>query len=683
MMKRSLLAFVCMIGVVPLWGAGVKVLFDPSKPDVGPFPTDYLTAPSTTAKTGKRVRMPAPPDCAATPNDCQEAWLLNDFDGFNVQARVRVRFSGQVNPQTLRDGIFLVSRENLTDEERGARSTGDIVLLNQIVYDAKNFTAYGKPDQAMDQHRRYLLAVTDAVKDVAGDPVEADEAYAACSGDTPADDYCKGLGEAVKTVQGSRLIGASLFTTMSATAWLEAARDALATTAPTVSRPAGTSYIRVNNVRTAVWQVQNRVNGTLEDLPQPVEFLQGSVLGIGFGTYSSPNYLRADRTVSAAGEPVSVEQVPFVAYLPFVTKPEKGFPVVIFGHGLEDSSFGGPAAINIGMVSQGIGVISIPAVGHAFGPNGKVQFREVAGTSEVPHPGRGLDLDGNGRIDAGEGCQAAPSTPFGFRDCLRQTTVDLLQLVRVLRAGLDVDGDGTPDFDPDRIYYAGQSLGAMYGTMFMALDPTVQRAALNSGGGSVVDIARWSPARRAQSIPILALRKPSLLNRGIDFEESYVLRDQPVKVVNDDSAIAIQNTLETHEWLQAEGDPLAYAVHLKTSPLKGVPEKAVMWQYATGDLTVPNPAQTALVRHAGMKDSVWVFRNDLARERSPALERNPHTYLTNLTGVYFMIAGSAQGQMAAFLAGRNFDPNGPVQFLYGNIFEQPSELPEGLNFLER
>lgn len=659
-------------------------MFDPSKPEVGPFPTDYLTAPSTTAKTGKRVRMPAPADCEATPNDCQEAWLLNDFDGFNLQARVRVRFSGAVNPATLRDGIFLVSRENLSDEERGARATGEVVRLNQIVYDAKNFTAYGKPDQAMDQHRRYLLAVTNAVKDEAGDAVEADDAFAACSGDAPADDYCKGLGDAVKSVQGSKLVGASVFTTMSATAWLEAARNALENTAPTVSRPAGKNYIRVSGVRTAVWQAQTRANGALEDALLPVEFLQGSVSGIGFGTYSSPTYLKPDRTLSAAGEPVSVEQVPFVAYLPSATKPEKGFPVVIFGHGLEDSSFGGPAAINVGMVSQGIGVISIPAVGHAFGPNGRLSIREVDGTiSEIPHQGRGVDLDGNGRIDAGEGCQASPATPFGFRDCLRQTTVDLLQLVRVLRAGLDVDGDGTPDFDRDRIYYAGQSLGAMYGTMFMALEPLVQRGALHAGGGSVVDIARWSPVRRGQSLPILGLRKPSLLNRSNDFEESYVLRDQPVKVVNDDSAIAIQNTLEIHEWLQAEGDPLSYAVHLKVSPLKGVPEKTVLWQFALGDLTVPNPSQTALVRHAGMKDSTWIFRNDLARERSSALDRNPHTFLTNLTGVYFMISGSAQGQMAAFLAGQTFDPNGPVQFFYGNIFEQPAELPEGLNFLEQ
>ncbi|MBL8179106.1 MAG: hypothetical protein JNK48_30805 [Bryobacterales bacterium] len=683
MVLRGIMALAALVAV-PVWGAGVKAMFDPAKPETGPFPTDYLTAPSTTAKTGKRVRMPAPADCTAAPNACQEAWLLNDFDGFHVHPRVRVRFSGAINPQTLRDGVYLVARENLTDEERGAQAPGAVVRLNQIVYDAKNFTAYGKPDQAIDQHRRYLLAVTDAVKDEAGDAVEPDDAFAACRGDAPADDYCKALGEAVKTVADTKLVAASLFTTMSATAWLETARDALGNTAAAVTRPAGRSFFRVNDLAEAVWQRQTRTAGALEDFPLEVSLLQGSVLGIGIGSYSSPNYLRADRTASAAGEPVSVEQVPFTAYLPFAVKPEKGFPVVIFGHGIGDHTFGGPAAANLGMVQVGIGVIAINAAGHGFGPGGRILFRETSGTrTEVPFAGRGADLDNNGRIESGEGCAAAPSTPFGLRDCLRQTTVDLMQLVRVLRAGLDVDGDGTADFDPERIYFAGQSLGSSYGTMFLAVEPAVTRAVLNSGGGSTVDISRWSPAFRPQAAQNLGLRRPSLLNRGADFEESYVLRNQPAKVVNDDAAIAIQNTLETLEWLQAEGDPLPYAVHLKVSPLKGVPEKTVLWQYAWGDMTVPNPAQSALVRHAGMKDAAWIYRHDLARQRSPTMDRNPHTYLNNFSPVTYTIATAVQLQMAAYLAGSSFDPNIPVSLFYGNIFEQPEELPEGLNFLER
>lgn len=668
---------------VPGWGAGVKVLFDPAKPEIGPFPTDYLTAPSTTSVTGKLVRMPTPPDCEATPNACQEAWLLNDFDGFNLQARVRVRFSGKVNAETLREGIYLVSRENLTEDEPGARKTGDLVRLNQIVYDAVTNTAYGKPDVAMDQHRRYLLVVTDAVKDEAGDVVEKDENYVACVAESAEGEYCKALGAAVKTVEGS-LAGASLFTTMSATTWLEKARDALENTAPTVSRPAGKSFFSFGQLSAGTWLVQNRTRGgEAENINLPLAALQGTVGAIAFGSYSSPNHLREDRTIGRGVEPQSVEQVPFTAYLPPREKPEKGYPVVIYGHGLGDGTLGGPAAANFGVSQQGFAVISIPAAGHMYGPNSVLLLREADGAvTEVPYPGRGVDLDGNGRIDASEGCAAPATTPFGLRDCLRQTTVDLLQLVRVLRAGLDLDGDGSADLDPTRIYYVGQSLGAMYGTMFLALEPAVKRAVLNSGGGSVVDISRWSPAQRVQAAANLGLRKPSLLNKGRDFEEQYVLRNQPVKVVNDAGAIAIQNAFETLEWLQAEGDPLSYAVHLKPSPLKGVEAKAVLWQYALGDQTVPNPTQTALVRHAGMKDSTWIFRNDLARERASGLDANPHTYLTNLLGVSYQLTVTTLFQVGAFLVDQTFNPNEPIQFFYGNVFEQPEELPEGLNYLE-
>src|SRR5262245_9721565 len=106
MLQKALFSLITL--AFPLLGASVKVLFDPAKPETGPFPTDFLTAPSTTTKTTRRVRMPAPPDCAATPNACQDAWLASDFDGFNVQSRVRVRFSARINPDTIQSGIYLV-----------------------------------------------------------------------------------------------------------------------------------------------------------------------------------------------------------------------------------------------------------------------------------------------------------------------------------------------------------------------------------------------------------------------------------------------------------------------------------------------------------------------------------------------------------------------------------------------
>src|SRR5207253_3047933 len=89
----------------------------------------------------------------------------------------------------------------------------------------------------------------------------------------------------------------------------------------------------------------------------------------------------------------------------------------------------------------------IPAVGTATG----APVTSSAG-------GRGVDLDGNGTIDSTEGRSAiGAQSLIGNSDGLHQTTIDLMQLVRVLEHGVDVDGHGAPDLSTSRIYYAGQS----------------------------------------------------------------------------------------------------------------------------------------------------------------------------------------------------------------------------------
>jgi hypothetical protein len=123
-------------------------------------------------------------------------------------------------------------------------------------------------------------------------------------------------------------------------------------------------------------------------------------------------------------------------------------------------------------------------------------------------------------IESKEGCLIATPFPAGLSDCIRQTVVDLMQFTRAIRAGLDLDADGVRDLDPDRIYYGGQSFGAIYGTVFAALDPAVRAAALNVGGGSVVEIGRWSQEFRSIARDFLAAHTPPLLNRPSDFDES-------------------------------------------------------------------------------------------------------------------------------------------------------------------
>ena len=69
-MSRSILAGLLLFS--GSLSAAVTVRFAPDQPDVGPFPTDFLTVPDPTQKTGLRVNLPLP-DCTARPTDCQEA----------------------------------------------------------------------------------------------------------------------------------------------------------------------------------------------------------------------------------------------------------------------------------------------------------------------------------------------------------------------------------------------------------------------------------------------------------------------------------------------------------------------------------------------------------------------------------------------------------------------------------
>ena len=84
-----------------------------------------------------------------------------------------------------------------------------------------------------------------------------------------------------------------------------------------------------------------------------------------------------------------------------------------------------------------------------------------------------------------------------MRDSNRQNAIDLLQLVRVIEVGMDVNGDGSPDLDPNRISYFGNSAGAMYGAIFLALEPSIHAAAEGVPGALSPEHGRWAPDRRA------------------------------------------------------------------------------------------------------------------------------------------------------------------------------------------
>lgn len=652
-----------------LGAAGVVARFDPATPEIGPFPTDFLTVTDPAQATGLRVNLPAPD---------RETALVNQLDGFNIQPRVRVRFSGPVNPDTLRRGIFLL------------RPDGQTVRMNQVVWEPTTNTAYAEADQTLAPHTRYTLAVTKAVRDPAGDPVEPDAAFLRCL--AFADGYCGRLSLAVAPLMtrvlpraraaAEQVVAASTFTTLSATTWLEKARAAIHNSAIGFTRLDPRAVFDVNDILTLTLRLQERENPvqwTDFSVPFPQVLLAG-VDRIAFGSFRSPNFLNADGTLptTPTGAPVTLPaattEVLFHVLLPGSPRPATGYPVILFGHGLDDSRFGAPTLVASTFARSGFATVAMNAVGHGSGPRSVLRLTLNNGVSyEIPAGGRSVDRNGDGLIESKEGCLIAGPIPVGLRDCLRQTALDLMQLIRAIRAGLDVDGDGVVDLDPNRIYYAGQSLGAIYGTVLLGVEPDIRAAALNAGGGAVMDIARWSPDFHGFPREFLESRTPPLLNRPPDYNENYVLRNRPAKVNDVAGAVEIQNVFETVEWLQISGDPLAYVSQFKAP---------ILWQFARGDRTVPNPQTTALLRAAGNPQGVQLYRHDLARAVSQDLAPNPHAYLVDIrSAASISVAQAAQAQIAGFFAANGTMIPGanslPIRILFGrNLFEVPEALPE-------
>jgi len=150
-----------------LQGAGISVLFDTRAPNASQFPTDALAVADPARKTGLRMNLPLP-DCKAEPSTCAEIGLINEFDGFNLNPRISVRFSCPINVGTLRAGIYFVWLNDLAKEEFGLQPVEYITSINQVLFDPATNTPYAMPDDILSQHRRYALVVTDAIRDLAG-----------------------------------------------------------------------------------------------------------------------------------------------------------------------------------------------------------------------------------------------------------------------------------------------------------------------------------------------------------------------------------------------------------------------------------------------------------------------------------------------------------------------------------
>lgn len=677
------------------FASGVRVEFDPTRPEIGPFPSDFLTVEDGRQRTGRRINLPLP-NCSGASSDCAEIASINQLDGFNPNARLSVKFSGKINPDTLGEGVSYVWLDPVISGRFNLGPVGLVTSINQPIYDPATNTAFAKPDDMLESSRRYLIVITDAVRDLAGDPVEADEGFTLCLAKQLGGIYCQQLSDALTRVRSSlgnrRVVGASIYTSLSASAWYEEVLGVVNQTPVNFARTGANNVVPLDNVQGATFRQHVALAGDnqFSDTTLPVTAALIAQFGVGrvaFGSFRSPRFLGLTLSIPiiptlTAPEAAQTEEIFFHVWLPKGSAPPRGYPVLLAGHGITDSRFGMPSVMAAAN-NLGFAVIAMNAVGHGNGPRSSFRItRNDGSVVEFPAPGRGLDVDGDGKIDDGEGCfVTSPGAPVGLRDCLRQTVVDYLQLIHGIRNGIDLDGDGRFDLDSSSISYFGQSLGGAYGALLTSVSPDISASVLNVPPGAGVDFRLSQSFRLALGLPLLGLRQPVLLNKVGDFEDDFPLRYQPVKIRTTNGSAAIQDFYERFEWLEAVSGVDVLAPHMKQATLPGQPVKRVLFQMALGDRTVPNPSTTGLIRAANMVDQVSLYRFDIARTIDPTLPANPHTYLIPLGSPASTIIGLATLQQGlTFLTSGTTvvpDANAIVRpFLGRNLFETPAFLPE-------
>jgi hypothetical protein len=690
---------------------GVHPLFDLQSTTSAPFPTDRFTLKAPDQNTNRRVNLPTP-NCATRPSDCVDVAVLNQLDGFNIEPRISIPFDGAIDPATVNSNtVFLIRVEDTTNP---GSFNPQIIGINQVVWDTFTNTLFVKSDEQLNQHTTYLLIVTKGVHDSAGDPIEAGDSFVhfrrtlnfGQTKDPQLKIYRKALIDLLEDdvlatlapgLLSSDIAVASAFTTGSVTSTLEKIRDQIkAASSPTANFNLGihgeNTVFPVASIIGILFGQQQNVVGPLTTVPVPTPALQvfpGAVAKVAFGKFSAKNFETAGGFIPAVptrtGVPAvqSTEDVYFNLFIPAGTRPANGWPVAIFAHGLTNNKNSSPFAIASTLAHNGIATISINTVGHGFGPAGILTVVQGSGITILPAGGRGVDQNGNGTIDSFEGLLATGAQiDITGRDGVQQTVADLMQVVRMIQGGVDVDNTGSASLDANRIYMFGQSSGGIIGTVFLGIEPDIKAGVPVVPGGPSVDAALFSESNRSLITLFLAARVPSLLNGGVaGFTDNTPLRNQAPVINVVPGAMEIQRIADVFNWIAQAGESTAWAPFIRKSPLPGQAAKAVIIQFARGDKTNPNPSTTAIIRAGDLADRATLFRNDLAFALNPAFPKNPHTFLTNLVGAPAAVAVGAQSQIAVFFASNGaltIDPDGP-----GPLFEVPiaGPLPEDLAFI--
>jgi hypothetical protein len=657
------------------------------------FPDDAFTVADSSQVTGRRVNLRlgvdyptvdgvVQPDC--TPADysfCDGFSELDKLDGFDIQPRVTVPFTGAINVSSVDDSDFFIAND------AGVFVSG----LRQLTFDPVAHVLAGISDKQLSEDTTYRIVVKNAIKDAAGAPVNA------CGGACVVGFTTRAAsGELVRIrksmdlalsdpANAYRLAGFPGASTSTASRRLTFTQNGVddvflaSSVAPSLADPLN------GMVRTDQVKADPSAPGALAPSAVPNLIPPGAAGYFAFGSFLSPRYQYASASAredqpygvgsgltdgeippvptSQTPKPFGADRIGAIVVTPNPAQFPPPWPAAVYGPGFTRSDYDIFVSADYN-ASRGILTVATDPAGHGFGSHSTTTVTANGAPTTFLSYGRGRDLDGDGKISDGlnDGVGPTGHVPAGgsvsnelpshkpldgLRSGLEQTVVDNMALGRALAAGLNIPGVGNNLVDPKQIMYYGISFGGIYGTMLMGTDPLFHRGLMNVPGGPIADIARLS-SFRGDLADNLKRSRPDMLNGGPGlngFTEDLPLRNEPPEVIAHPGASALQELLAASDWLSRSGSPETFAprIRLRPDPAWASTPKQVAFQTAYGDGTVPNPTAGTLYRAGQLFDRVVYYRND----KTPTYGSDPHGWLADPT-----LAGrsSGQQQLAEFLS---------------------------------
>lgn len=529
-----------------------------------PYPSNFFLAPDDSMPSGSRVEIPRP----ALPLVVDEAHLDTriDFlqdqpaDGFSVGAQIGVQIPGGVDVTglpfyTTDEGIEL-SRTTASPTLILDAGTGEAVPhfaeVNGRPDDAADRALLIRPLVRLENGRRYVVALQ-KLKSLDGSDVVAPKGFASLRDGNPSGERMERLARYFDAHVFPVTVSFGLQRSSLVLAW---------------DFTVGTEEHATGDMLS----VRRQIIDTLETTPPAVrvvsveDYETGPIARGIEGMITVPLFTEVNEPGTllhrgADGRPAQngVAEFPFRVRIPRVLleNPGEQGRVVQYGHGF----FGG--------------------IGNEVDSDAVSRFARESRSIVVATGWTGMmKEDATGVFGS---IMQDTSKAMRFVERVHQGMANFIALGFAVKGpllsweSLQHD-DGTPLFDPEHLYFYGNSQGHILGGTFLALSPHVKRGAMGVGG--------------ANFGLMMSRSKPFAYHlAAIDLKVGGPVASQKV-------ALLMQSALDRI-------DPITYAPHVLRDPYPGSPvDRRVVLQIGIGDPEVPNIAAHVHARALGVSHLV-------------------------------------------------------------------------------